>query len=239
MVLRIFCALPLILVWSLVALSAALPAESIRASLYALYADQNPQCIATSTFSNSSWALVYGRCKTMKAGMFFITAAANWKPADCGLGVKPATGSSPLTHCRLNASSYRLARAVIAQNFSPVSKGLRAASRAGVKQPEVVIRYVADPEIQAVINFGSVRGDRITEHFATNDIYRRKTEAQSQLALPVQPSERLDMLVPFHVFSQPLRVMPKFGQPGGGTERTVKSGRVPVIGIRASPLSAP
>jgi len=209
-----------------------------RPALAALYSRENPRCVATKSIEHGSWLLVIGRCAAMQAAMFFHKDGSVWKAADCGLGDKNPLGSSPLTHCRFSFVAFSLARDVITEGFSPVSKGLRAASRARV-QPEVVIRYVSDAEITAVINFGTVRGDRPGEHFATNDLYRDRSQARARLALPVEPSERLDMMVPGHVFSRSSTVTPLFGQPGGGNERIARPGRVPVIGIRVSPLIFP
>jgi len=104
-------------------------------------------------------------------------------------------------------------------------------------QKETVQRVGARAEADDVRRTGQVRGSRGDQgtHYASDDANNSATRAQRRLALDRRPQVKMKMEVKRGTFSRPTRVKPKYGQPGGGLERTA-IGRVPTRLVRTRNL---
>ena len=106
----------------------------------------------------------------------------------------------------------------------PISGQQIKAGRQGV---EVVQRAMSKAELKATKATGLLRGGREGTHYVSNSVNNSARRAQKRLALSGKPELKVTMEVPSGAFSDPTKVPPKFGQPGGGMERTA-TGEVPV-----------
>ena len=92
---------------------------------------------------------------------------------------------------------------------------------------EVVQRAMSQAELQATKDTGLLRGGREGTHYASDAVNSGAKRAQQRLSLKDTPEVKATLEVPAGKFSAPSKVEPKFGMPGGGTERTA-SGNIPV-----------
>jgi RHS repeat-associated protein len=101
-------------------------------------------------------------------------------------------------------------------------------------ETEEVQRAMSNAELRATESTGLVRGGRGGLHYVSDAVNSDALRARQRLALPQTPEVRVTLRVPKGAFSAPSRVQPKFGLPGGGTER-VGFGPVPVQVIGVHP----
>lgn len=102
-------------------------------------------------------------------------------------------------------------------------KAARAADKigdAGSGATEVVQRAMSKAELKSIGESGTLsRGGRSGDHFVSDAVNPDGNRARQRLALPQTPEVRATLEVPKGTFSPPAKVEPKFGMPGGGTER--------------------
>jgi hypothetical protein len=89
-------------------------------------------------------------------------------------------------------------------------------------------------ELEATQSSGLLRGGRAGTHYVSDSINADAQRTQQRLALPRTPEVRVTMEVPSGRLTQPSRIEPAFGMPGGGLERT-GSGEIPVKILRVDP----
>lgn len=81
-------------------------------------------------------------------------------------------------------------------------------------------------ELKATQETGLIRGGRDGVHYVTDAANSSAKRARQRTALDNTPEVRVTMDVPAGTFSSPTKVQPKYGMPGGGTERTA-TGNIP------------
>jgi hypothetical protein len=101
------------------------------------------------------------------------------------------------------------------------------AAVAAEKTTETVQRAMSQAELQATKDTGLLRGGRDGTHYVSDAVNSDAKRAQQRLSLKDTPEVKTTLEVPAGTFSTPSKVEPKFGMPGGGTERTA-SGNIPV-----------
>lgn len=83
----------------------------------------------------------------------------------------------------------------------------------------VQYRYLSAGELTAIQSTNTLRGGRPGETFFTSDVYATALDAERNLALPNSPEYRIQFAILNNPTIQgPQTVLPKYGQPGGGTE---------------------
>lgn len=85
---------------------------------------------------------------------------------------------------------------------------------------EVVLRhYTHDAGKEGIEATGTISAGSDGRVYFTEDVYARASDAQAKLALPRRPTGYFE--VPVEAISNPSgpqRVLPNYGQPGGGTQ---------------------
>jgi hypothetical protein len=95
-------------------------------------------------------------------------------------------------------------------------------------ETEIVQRVMSGKELRATEETGLMRGGRTdSPHYVTDAASNEALRARQRLSLQKKPEYKVTLKVPEGEFSPPTRVEPKYGMPGGGTER-VGEGRIPV-----------
>jgi RHS repeat-associated protein len=123
-----------------------------------------------------------------------------------------------------------------------VGNVLMAAATAGVAaevkaatSTENVVRVMSKAELSATKSTGLVRGGREGTHYATTAASNDAKRATQRLALPKPPQVKVTLQVPKGTFSQPTKVKPANGMPGGGVERKA-TGKIPAKVIDEKPM---
>lgn len=116
--------------------------------------------------------------------------------------------------------------AKVEQAATAAAKVDQAAATA-VKETEIVQRAMSEAELKATQETGLLRGGRDGTHYVSDAVNSDAQRARQRLSLAQTPEVKVTMEVPAGKFSAPSKVEPKFGMPGGGTERTA-SGNIPV-----------
>jgi RHS repeat-associated protein len=99
---------------------------------------------------------------------------------------------------------------------------------------DVVQRAMSRAELRATESSGLLRGGRPGTHYVSDAINSSAHRTKQRLALPGNPEVRVTLEVPRGTLSDPSRVAPAFGMPGGGLERT-GTGEIPVRVLRVDP----
>jgi len=86
---------------------------------------------------------------------------------------------------------------------------------------------MSEAELDATRDTGLLRGGRDGTHYVTDAANSNAKRARQRSALPQTPEVRVTLEVPKGKFSEPSKVEPAFGMPGGGMERTA-TGEIPV-----------
>jgi hypothetical protein len=116
------------------------------------------------------------------------------------------------------------------------ARGLAAGGGAAVAgrasgATENVQRWMSRAELENTKSTGLLRGGRDGIHFVTDAANSSAQRARVRTSLPKTPEVLVTLEVPAGLFSAPLKVLPDFGMPGGGMERTA-TGQVPVTILR-------
>jgi hypothetical protein len=96
-------------------------------------------------------------------------------------------------------------------------------------------RAGSEAEAASTISTGLLRGGRAGTQFVTDAVPASAGNAERLLALPQRPQVRMTFNVPADQVSAARTVQPRFGQPGGGTERMADPGTVARI-LQVVPL---
>lgn len=97
----------------------------------------------------------------------------------------------------------------------------------GADDAVTVQRWMSKAELEATKKSGLLRGGREGPHYVGDALNSDPLRARQRLSLYKTPEVRVTMEVPGNTLSNPTKVLPKYGMPGGGMERTA-TGRVPV-----------